>query len=255
MIKSDLFNTDTVKHGFFTREGGASTGVYKGLNCGAGSNDKSENVATNKHEAMQQLGLSGNDLATLYQIHSTDVLLIEDKKAFDNKPKADGMVTRQPGIALGILTADCVPLLFADMENKVIGAAHSGWKGSVGNIASKVIELMIKEGANRSNIKVAIGPAIQQKSYEVGPTFPGPFLQLDPRNDRFFVPSIKDGHHMFDLTGFVKNQLIDQNIGGVELIERDTCAEEDRFYSYRRMSKKGEADYGRLLSAISLVEE
>lgn len=254
MIKSDLLNSECINHGFFTRSGGVSEGVYKGLNCGAGSKDNPEFVQENKRLAMQALELNIDQLASLYQIHSTEVVLISEKNQLAEKPKADAMVTRLPGIALGILTADCVPILFADVENKVIGAAHSGWKGSVGNIAKNVVDTMIVQGAQKSCIKAVIGPAIQQNSYEVGPDFPAPFLALDKQNERFFTSSVKTGHHMFDLTGFVKAQLDDLSIGSVERIKRDTCTETDMFYSYRRMCKNAEADYGRLLSAISLAE-
>lgn len=252
MIKSPVFDQSAVTHAFFTRQSGVSTGLYRGLNCGAGSDDTPENVTENKHIAMQMLGIAPDNLSTLYQIHSTDVVLISDPSEIHNKPKADAMITRLPGVALGILTADCVPILFADTKNEVIGAAHSGWKGSVGNIAEKVVDAMISEGAERGHITAAIGPSIQQKSYEVGPEFPGPFLKLNDRFISFFEPSERAGHFMFDLTGFVFEQLVDLNIGSVDRLMNDTCTEEEQFFSYRRMCKKGEEDYGRMLSAIAL---
>lgn len=252
MIKSSVFDQTVISHGFFTRESGVSEGVYRGLNCGAGSDDRPENITQNKRIAMQTLGIEADNLATLYQIHSTDVVRISEYSQIHEKPKADAMVTRVPGVALGILTADCVPILFADAKHKVIGAAHSGWKGSVGNIAKKVIDVMIGEGAERSEITTAIGPSIQQKSYEVGPEFPAPFLKIDPRFNRFFIPSERDNHFMFDLTGFVFEQITELNIKSVERLANDTCTEEEFFFSYRRMCKRGENDYGRMLSAIAL---
>ncbi len=255
MITSSLLTDQSLSHGFFTRENGVSEGLYSGLNCGAGSDDYADHVRENKKIAMKQLGIEENRLATLYQVHSSDVVTISHISQISQKPKADAMVTRMPGVSLGILTADCVPILFADTKNGVIGAAHSGWKGTVTDIAANVIQTMIDEGAERDTIKAAIGPAIQQNSYEVGPEFPAPFVAMSPDYLRFFTPSEKAGHHMFDLTGFVKMQLLDQNIAGVDLIDRDTCAEEQYFFSYRRMYKRGEADYGRQLSAIALRVE
>ncbi len=252
MIKSPLLENDLITHGFFTREYGVSTGLYEGLNCGAGSDDDPEKVAENKRIAMQLMGLDETALATLYQIHSTDVVTVTSPFKDGERPKADAMVTRQPGIALGILTADCVPILFADVENGVIGAAHSGWKGTAGNISARVISAMEVLGARKSSIYAAVGPAIQQASYEVGPDFPAPFLALDSSNEKFFIPSEKTGHHMFDLTGFVKSQLENLGIAKTDLVDQDTCTEESSFFSYRRMYKRGEADYGRQLSAITL---
>ena len=254
MLTSRNLTDDRIAHAFFTREGGLSEGVYEGLNCGPGSADDPTRVAENRVRAMQMIGLDGAALRTVHQIHSTEVVVIEDDRPLDPRPKADAMVTRLPGIALGILTADCVPLLFADTEAGVIGAAHSGWKGTLGGIGAKVVDAMIGLGANRARIQMAIGPAIAQKSYEVGPEFPAPFLAADPDAGRFFIPSEKAGHHMFDLGGFVRADLEKLDIGGIEYLDMDTCAEETLFYSYRRMTKRGEADYGRQLSAIALKE-
>jgi purine-nucleoside/S-methyl-5'-thioadenosine phosphorylase / adenosine deaminase len=252
MIRSDLFDPEIISHGFFTREGGVSTGIYEGLNCGAGSDDSSENVIRNKEQAMEKLGLTGSDLRNLYQIHSTDVVVVDNITDFSQSVKADAMVSKIPGIALGILTADCVPILFADTENKVIGAAHSGWKGSLGGISKNVIDEMIKLGAQRNNIQISVGPSIQQPSYEVGSDFPRPFLEKYAENARFFIPSINEGHFMFDLTGFVSAELEAQQVKSFERLHHDTYQLADQFFSYRRMCHKGEADYGRQLSAISL---
>jgi len=255
VIRSNIFNSSTVAHAFFTREGGVSTGLYQGLNCGAGSNDAPDNVTTNKRIAMTELGRAPEELVTLYQIHSTDVLVIDAQTDLNSRVKADAMVSRTPDIALGILTADCVPVLFADTDNGVIGAAHSGWKGALGNISANVIDAMIKLGARRDLIKAAIGPAIQQASYEVGPEFPAPFIEKNADYHKFFTPSINAGHHMFDLTGFVKSQIKSEKINAVDLIKNNTCTEENLFFSYRRMYHRSETDYGRQLSVIALRNE
>jgi len=252
MLKSRLLENKAIAHGFFTRKGGVSEGLYYGLNCGPGSNDEPEKVTENRSRAMAMIGQPATALRTVYQIHSTEVLVLNHKKELTPRPKADAMVTNIPELALGILTADCIPVLFADVENGVIGAAHSGWKGAVGNISARVVEKMIDLGAARSQIQVAIGPAIAQKSYEVGPEFPEPFFQSDAAAQRFFVPSENPGRHMFDLTGFVQAELEKLCVGEIELLDNDTCAEEDLFFSYRRMVKRGETDYGRQLSAIAL---
>ncbi len=252
MLKSRILESSALAHGFFTRDGGVSEGLYRGLNCGPGSKDDPARVIENRSRAMAMIGQSAEALRTVYQIHSTEVLVLENKQELTPRPKADAMVTNVPGLALGILTADCVPVLFADMENSVIGAAHSGWKGALGNISARVVEEMAKLGARKQNIKVAIGPAIAQKSYEVGPEFPAPFLTHNPTAKKFFIPSENPERHMFDLTGFVRAELEELEIGDIDLIENDTCTEEDLFFSYRRMVKKGEADYGRQLSAIAL---
>ncbi len=254
MLKSHILKNDALAHGFFTRDGGVSEGLYRGLNCGPGSKDDPARVNENRSRAMAMIGQPPTALRTVYQIHSTDVLILDQHEEITPRPKADAMVTRLPNIALGILTADCVPVLFADAENGVIGAAHSGWKGAVGNISARVIDKMTELGARKSNIKVAIGPAIAQKSYEVGPEFPEPFLKLDPAAKKFFIPSKNQGRHMFDLTGYVRTGLEKLDIGDIELLDKDTCTEEELFFSYRRMVKKGEADYGRQLSAIALID-
>jgi len=252
MIISNAFDSSIVSHQFFSKKGGVSSGIYASLNCGAGSSDDSAKVIENKKIAMGMIGIEEHNLASLYQIHSADVITIASIDQLLEKPKADAMVTRQKGIALGILTADCVPILFADTKNKVIGAAHSGWKGTLGNISENVIENMISLGATRESIRAVIGPAIQQSSYEVGPDFPKAFIDADIAFKEFFKPSIKNGHHMFDLTGLVQLQIERAKIMSVDRIFRDTCAEQNQFFSYRRMCKNGEADYGRQLSAIAL---
>ncbi|MCG8491702.1 MAG: peptidoglycan editing factor PgeF [Sneathiellales bacterium] len=253
MIKSSVFDETIISHGFFTRQKGVSSGIYASLNCGAGSDDNPEHVLENKKIAANSLGLDLTNLATLYQVHSSTVITITDPEQIEERPQADAFVTSLPTIALGILTADCVPILFADPVNRVIGAAHSGWKGTVSNITSNTVMAMEALGAKRDRIVAAIGPAIQQASYEVGPDFPDPFLAINPDNKEFFIPSDREKHHMFDLTGYVYMQLENLGLARIEKIDRDTCKEEDLFYSYRRMCKRGEKDYGRQLSAIALT--
>lgn len=252
MIKSALLDSPRISHAFFTRKNGVSKGVYAGLNCGAGSDDVPENVQRNKEIALDQLKLENGRLKTLYQVHSATVIHIASETDLETTFQADAMVTSEPGIALGILTADCVPILFADLDSGVIGAAHSGWKGTLHNIGANVISEMINLGADRKNIRVSVGPAIQQASYEVGPDFPNQFLDISKDYGQYFVPSINDGHFMFDLTGFVRDALERENPHSVELLNHDTYDDEERFYSYRRMTHRKEPDYGRQLSAIAL---
>lgn len=252
MLTSPNLTDDRIAHAFFTREGGVSEGLYRGLNCGSGSKDDPAKVIENRRLAMQMLGLDAGALRTVHQVHSSTVVVIDEGTPPGFRPEADAMVTRQTGVALGILTADCVPLLFADVESGVIGAAHSGWKGTLGGIGAKVVEAMVDLGADRARIQAAVGPSIAQDSYEVGPEFPAPFLAVDPAAERFFIPSQRPGHYMFDLAGFVRAGLEPLGIGGIVHVDRDTFAEEALFYSYRRMTKRGEADYGRQLSAIAL---
>ncbi len=254
IVQSENLKHPSIAHAFFTRAGGSSTGIYASLNCGAGSDDNSDSVIENKRRASEQLGVQPDRLMTLYQVHSPDVITVDHKTDLQNRVKADAMVTATPGIALGILTADCVPILFSDPINKVIGAAHSGWKGTQGNIGGNVIQQMIALGAKRENICVAIGPAIQQSSYEVGPEFPAHFTNQNPDLKSYFIPASNQGHFQFDLTGLVKDQLIAQDVKSVDLLEMDTYSDETRFFSYRRMCHRKENDYGRQLSAIALQD-
>jgi polyphenol oxidase len=246
----------TIRHAFFTRRGGVSTGIYAALNVGFGSDDRREHVVENRRRAMAALDLPASALTTLYQVHGADVVIAESGGAKgEPAPKADALVTTEPGVALGILTADCVPVLFADRRNGVIGAAHSGWKGAESGVLEATVTTMIDLGAQRANIVAAVGPAIAQNSYEVGPAFPEPFLAKTPDNRRFFKPSQQAGRFMFDLTGFVEASLQVLELGGVEHVEHDTYAEPDAFFSYRRATHQGEPDYGRGLSAIALFDD
>ena len=210
-------------------------------------------VEANRARAMALLDLPADALVTVHQIHSPDVSVVERPWSRAENPKADALVTDRPGVALGILTADCVPILFADTEAGVIGAAHSGWKGTRDGVSEATVAAMERLGARRSRIHAAIGPAIQQKSYEVGPEFPERFTSLDAATERFFIPSSRAGHFMFDLPGLVAARLAALGLGSVERSPHDTAAEGELFFSYRRAILQGEPDYGRGLSAIALV--
>jgi len=242
-----------LRHAFFTRAGGVGEGLYASLNCGFGSADSAEVVEANRARAMALLGLPAAALVTVHQIHSPEVVVAETAWPRERNPEADALVTKVPGLCLGILTADCVPVLFADAEAQVIGAAHAGWKGALGGVLEATVEAMTGLGAARHRIHAAIGPAIQQASYEVGPEFPGRFAERDPASGRFFKPSQRDGHFMFDLPGFAEHRLEALGLAAVENSRLDTCADADRFFSYRRATLKGEPDYGRLLAAIALA--
>lgn len=238
-----------IRHGFFTRAGGVSGGLYASLNVGFGSGDDAGSVRRNRERALASLG-GADRLNTVYQVHGRDVAVVDAGWEPTSAPRADAMVTDRPGIALGILTADCAPVLFADGRNGVIGAAHAGWRGAVGGVLAAAVDAMERLGADRASIHAVVGPAIAQPSYEVGPEFPAPFIAEDAGNSRFFRPSRRAGHHMFDLTGYVAARLAALEIGGVAALDRDTCADEEHFFSYRRATLRREPDYGRELSAI-----
>ncbi len=241
-----------LKHGFFTRLGGVSSGVYKGLNCGYGSGDDVSNIDQNRAIAMGKFGISSDNLNTIYQVHSADVVVTQTAWSLDDRPKADAIVTDNPGLAIGILTADCTPVLFADPKAGVIGAAHAGWKGALGGVLSKTVDKMERLGADRTQIVAAVGPCIHQVSYEVGPEFVDQFLTKDTQNSQFFMPSSQDNRHLFDLLGFILNKLSVLGLSVVQSVSEDTYLDETKFYSYRRSTHAKEVDYGRCLSAIIL---
>jgi len=250
----DLDRISHIQHGFFTRRGGVSNGIYNSLNCGLGSDDDERAVTINRERAMARLGLGAEALITIYQVHGADVHVVDSGAQPSGPIRADGMATRNPGFALGILTADCAPVLFADMENGVIGAAHAGWRGAVGGVLDATIAEMEKLGAKRTRIAAAVGPCIGRLSYQVGSEFPAPFLAEDSANARFFMPDpAVIGKWRFDLPGYVVAKLKTLGVGGAEALPYDTCAEEARFFSYRRTCLRGETDYGRALSAIALA--
>lgn len=242
-----LFSFSGIKHGFFTKNGGVSEGLYSSLNVGLGSNDTRENVEKNRELAMQALGTKSN-LHSLYQVHSNKVVVVDDK--FNGKTEADALVTDKPNVAIGILTADCTPVLFADADIKIIGAAHAGWKGAHSGVLENTVDAMKKLGAK--NIFAAIGPTISQASYEVGAEYYERLIDGNKENTRFFIDSIKPDHYMFDLPAYVTYRLTEAGIKSISDVSRDTCAEADIFFSYRRSCLKNEPDYGRNLSVIEL---
>lgn len=249
---SALNDVARVRHAFFTRDGGVSTGLYASLNCGYGSGDAPDNVTRNRARAMEMMDQPAAALVTVNQQHTAEVVTVREPWEFAAAPVADAMVTDVPGLALGILTADCVPVLFADTERGVIGAAHAGWKGALGGVLEATLRAMVALGAAPGRLTVAVGPSISQRSYEVGPEFPLPFLAEDAENEQFFAPSRRDDHFMFDLPAYVARKLARQGITEVIRTPCDTCREADRFFSYRRAVQTGEPDYGRGLSAIVL---
>ncbi len=241
-----------VRHAFFTRQGGVSEGVFSSLNTGFGSGDDRDKVAANRSRAMARLDLAPDALLTARQVHSARVEVVERAFAEGERPTADGLVTRAPGTALGILSADCAPVLFADAGAGVVGAAHAGWRGALGGVLEATVSAMAGLGAMAANTVAAIGPCIGKESYEVGPEFPAPFLAEDPANGRFFAEAA-GGHYRFDFAGYIAARLGALGLGDVVASGHDTCAEEDRFFSYRRSVLRGEEGYGRGLSAIALV--
>ena len=241
-----------IRHAYFARTGGVSEGLFSSLNCGFGSGDAGENVAQNRARAMTLIDLDGGRLVTTYQVHSNRVAVVEAPWTQGDGPEVDALVTGEPGLALGILTADCAPVLLADAQARVIGAAHAGWQGALGGVLEAVVGAMVKLGARPGRLVAGIGPAIGPGSYEVGPEFPAPFLAKHPGDGEFFRPAPRDGHFHFDLKSYVAARLGRCGVAGVEALANDTCAEEAQFFSYRRACLRGESDYGRGLSAIYL---
>ncbi|MFA6116247.1 MAG: peptidoglycan editing factor PgeF [Sphingomonas sp.] len=240
---------DGVAHGFLGRRGGVSTGLYAGLNVGIGSDDDTDAVAENRRLATEAV-LPGARLLTLYQTHSADV--VRALTAFDDRPPGDALVTDRPGLALGILTADCTPVLLADREAGVVGAAHAGWKGAIGGVTDAAIAAMEKLGARRDRIAAAVGPCIARSSYEVDDGFARRFEADDPANERFFAPG-KPGHHQFDLEAYVAQRLAKAGLARIEMLGLDTYADEARFFSFRRATHRGEPGYGRQISIIGIA--
>lgn len=240
-----------IKHAFFTRQGGVSEGIYASLNTGVGSKDNPEHVQENRLRVVQAMGGENPEmLHSLYQIHSDKVVSVSGPCT--QRQEADALVTRTPDVMLGILTADCTPVLFADETAQVIGASHAGWKGAWGGILENTVRQMEALGADRARIRAVIGPTIQQTSYEVGPEFVDRFIKENKDFVRFFIQSVKQGHAMFDLPAYVTYRLQSFDVNSVTNVGRDTCAEEDTFFSYRRTCLRGETDYGRNISVIML---
>lgn len=253
IITADALSQMTgISHGFFTRNGGVSDGIYASLNCGQGSDDDRHAVAENRRRVATVLGVSSSHLLSVHQIHSPEVITVSEIWEPGERPRADAMVTARRGVALGILAADCGPILFADPDAGVVGAAHAGWRGAVGGVLEATVAAMEGLGAERGRITAVLGPTIAQPSYEVGPEFPEPFLDQDPDNGRFFRPSHRPGHHMFDLPGYIVARLTRCGLRHADQIGRDTCAEAESFFSYRRTTLDGVTGYGRNISAILL---
>ena len=241
---------DGVSHGFLGRRGGVSQGVCAGLNVGWGSGDERSAIAENRRLAVEAAA-PGARLATVHQVHSATALHAVEPWPDDSRPKADAMATDRRGLALGILTADCAPVLLADTRAGVVGAAHAGWRGALGGVVESVVAEMERLGAERGRIAAAVGPCIARRSYEVDDGLLRRFAEADPENERFFSPG-RDGHHQFDLEGYVVSRLAAAGVGRVEALGEDTYSQPDRFFSFRRATHRGEPDYGRQISLISL---
>ncbi len=248
-----LSRNEGVSHGFMSRRGGVSEGIYASLNCGPGSSDRLDRVIENRARALIRLGAGKSPLCTVHQVHGRDVVTVDKPWPMNDAPKADAMVTDRPGIVLGILTADCVPVLLADRDARVIGAAHAGWKGARQGVIAATLEAMTALGAETGRVTATVGPAIAQRSYEVGPEVRQAFVGDDPAASTHFAPSGRAGHFLFDLGVLVMSRLRAAGVGTIERLDHDTLAEDELFFSYRRATKTGEPDYGRCLSAI-LIE-
>lgn len=243
-----------LRHAFFTRHGGVSGGIYESLNGGLGSHDDPANVAENRRRMAEQMGVTPAHFLSPWQIHSPDAVVVSGPGDNTSRPRGDALVTRAEGVAIGVTAADCGPILFADPNARVIGAAHAGWKGALTGIVESTVEAMLKLGAERTGIVAAIGPLIRQHSYEVGAEFVERFITADAENTLFFVPAAREGHAMFDLAGFIRMRLENAGVLMIDDIGLDTYSD-DRLYSYRRSVHRNEPDYGRHVHAIALERE
>jgi YfiH family protein len=250
---SNLKSVRRIAHGFFGRTGGVSKGIYDSLNCGPGSSDKRDNVIENRRRASEALA-PGMALVTLHQIHSANAVRVSAPWPMARALPADAMATNLPGIALGILAADCAPVLFADAEAGVVAAAHAGWKGARAGVVEAAVAEMEALGASRERTTAAIGPCISQPSYEVGPEFHASFVDESPEDARFFAKGLRANHYQFDLESYVARRLSDTGVFRVERLSICTYANEAEFFSFRRNTHRGEKDYGRQLSAIVLLK-
>jgi YfiH family protein len=240
-----------ISHGFFTRSGGVSSGLYRSLNCGIGSKDDRAFVYKNRARVARALGVLPDRLATPYQVHGDRAVVVDQVWEPGKGPKADAVVTAKRGIAIGVGTADCGPILFAEATARVIGAAHAGWRGALGGILEATVRAMEELGARRQRIVAVIGPTISRRNYEVGPEMIAAFLAADPANEAFFGPAERPGHARFDLPGYISARLAAAGVLAADLA-LCTYEDEERFFSYRRATHRGEADYGRLISGIAL---
>ncbi len=254
MIQTDALASPSLSHGFFTRQGGHSTGIFSSLNCGMGSGDARQSVLKNRATVAEAMHVAPDALLSAWQIHSPDVQVVSKPWETEERPRVDALVTRTRGLALGVLTADCGPVLFADPAAGVIGAAHAGWKGALTGVTTRTLEAMEGQGAQRARIVAVIGPMISKAAYEVGPEFPSRFTDAESSNARFFTPSSRAGHFLFDLPGYLENRLKADGAGEVVNLALCTFSDEELFFSYRRTTHRNEKDYGRLISAISLNE-
>jgi YfiH family protein len=241
-----------IRHAFFTREGGVSSGIYASLNAGIASKDDAAHVRENRARMANALGVAPENFVTAYQIHSPDVAVADKPWDAASRPKADAIVTRVAGLAIGVSTADCGPVLFADPKARVVGAAHAGWRGAFGGVIEATLDEMEKLGAHRADIVTALGPMIRQKNYEVGAEFFDTFVRAAKDDARFFSSGARPDHHMFDLPGYIASRLRAAGITAIEDCGLCTYAELERFYSYRRSQHRAEADYGRHVNAIVL---
>lgn len=239
-----------VRHGFLGRRGGVSTGLCRGLNVGLGSGDERESIRENRRRAVSAVA-PGAALVTLHQVHSADALHVTGPFPDDSRPRADAMVADRAGLVLGILTADCAPVLLADREAGVVGAAHAGWKGALAGVVEATVAEMERRGAARGRIAAAVGPCIGRRSYEVDDGFLSRFVAANGDFERFFAFR-REGHHLFDLEGFVVSRLAAAGLGRIEALGEDTYSQPDRFFSYRRATHRGEPDYGRQIALIAL---
>lgn len=252
MLTATTLDLPGIRHGFHTRENGVSTGIYASLNCGPGSRDDPNAVVENRVRALAGLGLGKAELVTCYQVHSPNVVVVEAPWTQVEAPKADAMVTTQPGIVLGVLTADCAPVLFADVEAGVIGAAHAGWKGAQGGVLKATVSEMVQLGAKAERIHAVVGPCIHQESYEVGEELRLQVIAASSWADWCFEPATRPGHFQFDLPSYVSGELQRLDLATVEVLDHDTYGEEHLFFSYRRTTHNQESDYGRQISMIGL---
>lgn len=243
----------SIRHGFFTREGGVSKGLYAGLNVGLGSADERSDVEENRARVAHWFGLPPERLATQHQVHSPDVVTVLDAQDLPRR-HADAMVTALPGVILGVLTADCGPILFADPEARIVGAAHAGWKGALDGVLEATIDSMETLGAKRDRIVAALGPSIAQPDYEIGPEFHERFLERDPAYVRYFTPAERPGHFLFDLPALTLDRLREAGVSASSL-GLSTYPDARLFYSYRRTTHRSEPDYGRQISAIAIQED
>jgi polyphenol oxidase len=252
-IEATSLRLTGIRHAFFTRAGGVSGGLYASLNGGVGSQDDAGSVVENRARMAAALGVEPRRLLTAYQSHSPNVVVAQAPWTKESRPQADGIVTRMRALAIGVTTADCGPVLFAEPRAGVIGAAHAGWRGALTGVIEATIAAMERLGATRGQIRAAIGPMIRQANYEVGPDLVARFGAEDPASSRFFAPAKRDNHAMFDLAGYIAARLQRAGIIEVEDLGLCTYAEPDRFFSYRRTTHRAEADYGRHVNAIALA--